>query len=464
MPKAVKTKKIKGSKGTSLLITTFRGFQPKWLANDSAGVNLQELEISFKTMEHVITCSRANDVAEVLKRTPNVKKLTLGFSGHMNTYADCLGEPLMAALCALKGLEEFTHKAMTARATEIGFGNLVRLVSSWPQLRMLHIAGSLDSRGCDPKTLPRVTCALQHVVLETCTTHLDLLPLLFAGAAAAGSLKTLEAWTTGLGSLDTPLLPLLPTLESLVLGGVAHPSPAFIRDHLGAAARLHTLKMGGHGDREGRVRAALTTALSGPGALQGLTTATPLPPPSATATGRARRTTTAASTRASTATEREGRDVLLLFPALKHLGYPALECERAGVGAAKENDGAVAVVSGVRSGEHTHTRRPSGEHSHTHTRRPSSDQRTANAEYTGGNGSGKDHALTNGKDYARTNGKEHTHTHVWDTINVGEAELRAVAAARGIRAERAGDLGYRGDGRLRANAVEGCNRPRERGK
>ncbi|KAJ6575780.1 hypothetical protein DFH09DRAFT_1361865 [Mycena vulgaris] len=330
MPRIIKKKcRLRAAK---LKIENLKSFKIKSLAEDDWGLQLRELELSFKTMEHKMLSARAGDVAKLLRCTPNLTKLTLGFSGHMNTYADCMGQELMDALCALENLEEFTQRAMTRRQTEIGFSNLMRLASSWPKLRVLYVSADLESTQ-DAVSLPPVTCALQHVTLEACTANLDHLELLFAGSAT--SLKTLEVWTMGTGTLDAALAHVLYSLESLKVGGCNHPSPTFLRDQLSTAPRLHTLQLGGDPDRNGRVRAALTT---------GLVAADParLKP---------------------------------LYRALKYLGYPA----RAPL--AKENAPGAA-------------------------------------------------------------GRE----------NIGEAELRGAAAARGIAAVRAPDLLYRGELRLRKTA------------
>ncbi|KAJ7452687.1 hypothetical protein B0H11DRAFT_1927241 [Mycena galericulata] len=276
----------KKSKSTSMKIPSMNAFRPTSLSVGNTGRKLQELEISYRTMGNSLVSSRGNDVAQILRMTPNLKKLTLGFSGHMNTYNDCLGASLTDALCLLTELEEFTHMAMTAKHTNMGFYTVLRIVSSWPKLRVLYISGDLHSN-CDASSLPSVTSALQHVTLETCTGSFDDLARLLAGSTK--SLKTLEAWTKGPGDIDAMLAPLLPVLESLKLGGYNHPSPPFVRDELGTAPRLHTLHMGGDTDRSGRLRAALTTALL---------------------------------TAESTSTRRKTKQSLL-FRALKHLAYPA---------------------------------------------------------------------------------------------------------------------------------------------
>ncbi|KAJ7092332.1 hypothetical protein B0H15DRAFT_170379 [Mycena belliarum] len=256
----------------------------------------------------------------------------------MHSYEECLGPPLMAALCALKDLEQFTHRATTTVRTEFGLHSLLRLAAAWPKLRVLHIAGDLETSH-DVASLPPVTCKLQRVTLEACTANLEDLALLFA--ASSKSLKTLEMWTMAPGSLDAPIACVLPGLEVLRLGGCGHPSLAFIRDKLGAAPRLRTLQLGGGPDRTGRVRAALTTAMSDPA----------------------------------------------LFCWLRQLEYPAL---------------ALPEVEKAKPGK--------------------------------GKGKEKENALG------------------MDGVNVGEAALLAVAAKRKIRASRAVDLEYTGEGGLRHSA------------
>ncbi|KAJ7696945.1 hypothetical protein B0H17DRAFT_1197687 [Mycena rosella] len=294
-------------------------------------------------MDRALSSARGADVAKLLRRTPNLQKLTLGFSGHMSTYVDCLGKPLLDTLCALKDVEEFTHTAMTAsRQTDFGLHSLLRLAASWP----LHcIAGGLECTE-DVSGIPPVTCPLKSVTLEACTANLDDLALLFAGSAT--SLKTLEIWSIGPGSLDTPLAVVLPALESLKLGGCNHPSPAFLRGTLSTAPKLRTLQLGGDPDRFWRVRTALTTALVA----------------------------------ADSAPRGRKRTRVQGYPVLKHLAYPALE-QLVG---AKENEDA----------------EPDAE--------------------------------------------------AW--TNIGEVELKSVAAARGIVASHAPDLIYKGEWNLRRIAVK----------
>ncbi|KAJ7696942.1 hypothetical protein B0H17DRAFT_928754 [Mycena rosella] len=246
---------------------------------------------------------------------------------------------------------------MTARQTDFGLHNLLRLAASWPRLRLLHVAGDLECTE-NVSGVPPVTCALKSVTLEACTANFDDLALLFAGSAT--SLKTLEVWSMGRGSLDAPLVIVLPTLESLKLGGCNHPSPAFLRDTLSTAPKLHTLQLGGDPDRSGRVRTALTTALVA----------------------------------ADPARRGRKRTRVQGYPVLKHLGYPALE--RLVDANSKENVG-VGVDGDIDENE------------------------DADAEADG-----------------------------W--MNIGEAELKSVAAARGIMASRAPDLLYKGERYLRRAA------------
>ncbi|KAJ7087090.1 hypothetical protein C8R44DRAFT_991381 [Mycena epipterygia] len=298
----------------------------------------------------------------MLRSTPNLKKFTLAFSGHLYTYEDCLGQPLMDALCTLTHLEEFTHMAMSTRQTDIGLYNILRLASSCPKLCVLYVSGDLQCAK-DVSGLPPVTCALQHVTLEACTANLDDVARLFAGSA--NSIKTLELWASApAGKLDTILLPILPALESLKVGGTTHPTSSFARERLGTAPRLHTLQLGGDADRSGRLRVALVAALT--------STYTSTSAPSA-----AFQSAASESTAGRTCTQQRTKP---LFPALKRLGYPAL----------------------VRLG--------------------------------------------------KENSRE------WD--NIGEADLRAAAAARGIAVARAPDLVYKetGQGRREKMAQRHANR------
>lgn len=64
--------------------------------------------------------------------------------------------------------------------------------------------------------------------------------------------------------IDAILLPMIPAIETLKLGGCDHPTPSFIIDHLSRAPKLSSISLGGSDDSNGAVRKGFTTALKKP--------------------------------------------------------------------------------------------------------------------------------------------------------------------------------------------------------
>ncbi|KAK0436795.1 uncharacterized protein EV420DRAFT_1589959, partial [Desarmillaria tabescens] len=146
----------------------------KTLIRRGTAKDVKGLMISFSTAEYQEKSKRGEQIAELLKRqvfpsprvvsllnvvfwTPNLTTLTLNFSGHLDTYSDCLGEKLIVALCSLKNVENFSRHATTSACTDFGQYSLMKLVLSWPNLRTLYLA--VDMNGSeDCSTIPPATC------------------------------------------------------------------------------------------------------------------------------------------------------------------------------------------------------------------------------------------------------------------------------------------------------------------
>ncbi|KAK0439284.1 uncharacterized protein EV420DRAFT_1584372, partial [Desarmillaria tabescens] len=128
----------------------------KTLLGRGTAKDVKGLTISFSTAEYQEKSKRGEQIAELLKQqvfpsprvvsllnvvfwTPNLTTLTLNFSGHLDTYSDCLGEKLIVALCSLKNVENFSHHATTSARTDFGQYSLMKLVLSWPNLRTVII-------------------------------------------------------------------------------------------------------------------------------------------------------------------------------------------------------------------------------------------------------------------------------------------------------------------------------------
>lgn len=233
------------------LTTTFIG--------RGTGKDVKDLTIAFSTADYQEKNKRGELIAELLKRTPNLITLNLNFSGHLDTYSDCLGEKLMTALCSLKNLENFSHNATTSARTDFGQYSLMKLVSSWPNLRTLYLAGGTNgSKDCSG--IPPATCALESVTFERCMSNFEKLAPMFAGSA--NSLKSFEAWTIGIKEIDAVLRHVLPSIESIHIGGCNHPSKDFILGELSNAPRLQSINLNGDTDTGGMTRKALAEALN----------------------------------------------------------------------------------------------------------------------------------------------------------------------------------------------------------
>ncbi|KAJ6472284.1 hypothetical protein C8R47DRAFT_1221792 [Mycena vitilis] len=254
------------------------------------GLKLQELEISFSTADNNDQSKRASLMAGLLRRTPNLKKLTLNFSGHLDRWSSCLGETLTDALCSLKELEEFSHHATTAARTDFTLYSLMKLVSSWPKLRTLYLAGDTNGGG-DMTEIPPATCALERVTFERCMSDFEEMAPMFAGSAH--SLRSFEAWTMGYKEIDAIFELVLPAIQTIRIGGCNHPTPAFIRDRLSTAPNLYSIQLGGDTDYAGHTRTAFAKALGeGEGS-------------------------------EDTVGDQDAEKTLRRFPALNYLGYPA---------------------------------------------------------------------------------------------------------------------------------------------
>ncbi|PBK88221.1 hypothetical protein ARMGADRAFT_1084866 [Armillaria gallica] len=213
------------------------------------GKDVKDLTITLSTADHQEKSKRGELIAELFKRqvfsslTPNLTTLNLNFSGHLDTYSDCLGEKLMTALCSLKSLENFSHNATTSARTDFGLYSLMKLVSSWPNLRTLYLAG--DTNGSeDCSKIPHATCALESVTFERCMSNFEKLAPMFAGSA--NSLKSFEAWTMGIKESS----------------GTSYPQSSFILGELSNAPRLQSINLNGDTDTGGRTRKALALALN----------------------------------------------------------------------------------------------------------------------------------------------------------------------------------------------------------
>ncbi|KAG5633667.1 hypothetical protein H0H81_006151, partial [Sphagnurus paluster] len=251
MPKVDAKAEAKAEAQTSLSISSQAEIkkQTTALIAFDRGLALRELEISFSTADKNSPSGRGALIVALTRRTPNLTKLTLNFSGWLHTWQNCLGDALIEALCGLKDLESFTHRATTAARTDFGQYTLMKLVSSWPKLRYLYLAGDSNGEMDDKKLgeLPPATCARESVTFERCMANYEYLAPMFAGSGE--SLETFEAW-----AMD----------GSLTLGGSRHPTPAFIIEHLAHAPKLERISIGGNEDHTGHIRMAFAKALTEP--------------------------------------------------------------------------------------------------------------------------------------------------------------------------------------------------------
>ncbi|KAK0191859.1 hypothetical protein F5146DRAFT_1037492 [Armillaria mellea] len=158
----------------------------------------------------------------------------------------------MTALCSLKNLENFSHNATTSARTEFGQYSLMKLMSSWSNLRTLYLAGDTNG-GKDCSGIPPATCALESVTFERCMSNFENLAPMFAGSA--NSLKSFEAWTMGIKEIDAVLRHVLPSIESIHIGD-------FILGELSNAPCLQSINLNGDTDTGGRTRKALAEALN----------------------------------------------------------------------------------------------------------------------------------------------------------------------------------------------------------
>ncbi|RDB19564.1 hypothetical protein Hypma_013372 [Hypsizygus marmoreus] len=233
--------------------------------NGEKGSALRELEISFSTVDKNHPSNRGPLIAALLKRTPNLTKLTLNFSGPLNTYENCLGDALLEALCNLKDMQDFSHRRTTSARTDFGLLTLLKLVSSWPKLREVYISGdtcNVYGKDADFAALPPATCQLESVTFERCMSNYEMLAPMFAGSSQ--SLHSFEAWAMGHKEIDHIFLNVLPAIERIKIGGCDHPSPKFIIEHLSHAPKLSYISIGGNEDCNGVVRSAFAKALSEP--------------------------------------------------------------------------------------------------------------------------------------------------------------------------------------------------------
>lgn len=58
-------------------------------------------------------------------------------SGHLHSYSECVGEELLTVLCSLEHIEEFYHRRTNSTRTDFGQMELMKLVSSWPNLKIV---------------------------------------------------------------------------------------------------------------------------------------------------------------------------------------------------------------------------------------------------------------------------------------------------------------------------------------
>ncbi|KAK0229583.1 hypothetical protein EDD85DRAFT_794068 [Armillaria nabsnona] len=128
--------------------------------------------------------------------------------------------------------------------------SLMQSVSSWPNLRNLCLAG--DTNGSeDCSKIPPATCALEPVTFERCMSNIEKLAPMFTGSV--NSLKSFEAWTMGFKEIDAVLRNVLPSIESIHIGGCNHPSNA---------PRLQSINLNGDIDTGGRARKGFAEALN----------------------------------------------------------------------------------------------------------------------------------------------------------------------------------------------------------
>ncbi|VDC06153.1 unnamed protein product [Peniophora sp. CBMAI 1063] len=223
--------------------------------------------IRFATADKNDPSKKAGLVAALLKKTPNVKRLELAFSGHLYSYKDCLGPELLEVMCSLKKLTEFEHKATTTARTDFGIRTLLQLVSSWPELRHLYIAGDTNGRD-NGDDIPLPTCAIKTATFERLMGKLSKHEQLFAGSGE--SLEELEFWGMGYGDLEELLKPVLNSIVRLRIGGSNKPSLKCITDTLSKAPKLATLDIGGESEYDNGTRAALANALQVEGSFPSL--------------------------------------------------------------------------------------------------------------------------------------------------------------------------------------------------
>ncbi|KZV64072.1 hypothetical protein PENSPDRAFT_588930 [Peniophora sp. CONT] len=172
-------------------------------------------------------------------------------------------------MCSLKKIVEFSHKATTTARTDFGMRTVLQLVSAWPDLRHLYIAG--DTNGSDDSDdIPPPTCAIKTATFERLMGKLSKHALLFAGSGE--SLQELEFWGMGYGNLEDLLKPVLGSIEVLRIGGSNKPSANCIKDVLSKAPKLQTLDIGGESDYDDGTRSALAAALQVEGSFPSLRT------------------------------------------------------------------------------------------------------------------------------------------------------------------------------------------------
>ncbi|KAJ7741191.1 hypothetical protein DFH07DRAFT_981812 [Mycena maculata] len=147
---------------------------------------------------------------------------------------------------------------MSWARTNFGLFNLMTLVSAWPNLRNLYLAGDTNGRE-SVANIPPATCALESVTFERCMSNFEEMAPMFAGST--NSLRSFEAWTMGYKEIDAVLALVLPALESLKLGGCNHPTAPFVREKLATAPNLAYIHLGGDADHAGTLRRAFAAAL-----------------------------------------------------------------------------------------------------------------------------------------------------------------------------------------------------------
>ncbi|PBK88226.1 hypothetical protein ARMGADRAFT_1084870 [Armillaria gallica] len=134
--------------------------------------------------------------------------MNLNFSGHLSTY---LG-------------------SSTSARTDFGQYILMKLVSSWPNLRTL--AGDTNgSENCS--TIPPTTCALDSVTFERCMSNFEKLAPMFAGSTS--SLKSFEAYRR------SDLSSLLSSLSTLVAAITPRKTSSWVSSRMRLASSSTTL-------------------------------------------------------------------------------------------------------------------------------------------------------------------------------------------------------------------------------